>query len=128
EIPNSVTTIRTDAFRSCTSLTSVFYNTMEPIKVYTSIFDSGTYSDATLYVPESAVETFKKTQPWSKFRNIQAYDFISGIEDVSAGFDETLPCEYFTLSGVKAANSMDGLAPGIYIMRQGNAIRKIVVK
>ena len=126
-IPNSVTTIGNRAFSYCNSLTSVYYNTMEPIVAY-NIFGPKTYSDATLYVPEAAVEVFKQTEPWSNFRNIQGYDFPAGVEDVTAGADETQPCEYFTLSGVKAGISREDLDPGIYIMRQGNASKKVVVK
>ena len=79
-------------------------------------------------MPEEAVETFKHTDPWKNFQNIQGYNFSSGIVDITAGFDETEPCEYFTLSGVKMGTDKEALVPGVYIVRQGSATKKIVVK
>lgn len=86
------------------------------------------FSDATLYVPESATDTFKETRPWRYFSNIKGHVFQTGIYDVTAGSDETMPCEYFSLSGIRMGNVKEHLAPGTYIMRQGNTTRKITVK
>ncbi len=44
----------------------------------------------------------------------------NGIEDVVA--DQELPAEYFNLQGVRIAQPTSG----IYIMRKGNAVTKIV--
>ncbi len=38
------------------------------------------------------------------------------------------PVEVYSLSGVKAARSLDGLAPGLYIVRRGSSVEKILVK
>ncbi len=80
-IPNSVAEIGYDAFAGCSGLTSVYYNAEEPISGYKSIFESDypdydlVYTNATLYVPESAVEKCKEIEPWKYFKNIEAYDF-----------------------------------------------------
>ncbi len=36
--------------------------------------------------------------------------------------------EVYRLNGVMVGNSIDNLAPGIYIVRQGNVVKKISVK
>ena len=59
----------------------------------------------------------------------------TGIEDViydggnaSGDIDFSAPVEVYNLQGVKMAHSVENLANGIYIVRQGNNVRKIAVK
>ena len=42
--------------------------------------------------------------------------------------DRTQPYQVFSLSGQPYGNSLEGLSPGIYIIRQGSATQKIVVR
>lgn len=57
---------------------------------------------------------------------------VAGIEDVvsdgSAEIDFTAPVEVYNLQGVKMAQAIDNLTKGIYIVRQGNNVKKIAVK
>lgn len=126
-IPNSVTTIGQQAFSLCYNLSSVYYDSEEPKVFESNIFDSATYSSATLYVPEIAIENCKVINPWKNFNNIQAYEF-NGIDDVLADFDSELPYEIYNLNGMKVAESTEGLNSGIYILRQGSSVKKIAVK
>lgn len=48
---------------------------------------------------------------------------ISGLP-----LDKTQPYQVFSLSGQPYGNSLEGLSPGIYIIRQGTAAQKIVVR
>lgn len=52
----------------------------------------------------------------------------AGIGDIPADEPATVdaPAEYYTLQGVRV--SADNLTPGIYIVRQGNASKKVLVK
>lgn len=53
------------------------------------------------------------------------YTYVpSGIEEVEV--DLTQPYQVFTLSGQLCGTTLDGLRPGIYIVRQGLSSRKIV--
>lgn len=53
------------------------------------------------------------------------YTFIpSYIEEVQPDFNE--PYEVFNLSGVYCGNNLDGMTPGVYIVRQGSRTFKIV--
>ena len=38
------------------------------------------------------------------------------------------PVEVFDLNGVKVSDTTENLAKGIYVVRQGSAVKKIVVK
>ena len=92
-IPNSVTSIRGVAFKGCSGLTSVtigsgvkeiddkaFGSCPELTDVYcyaenvpntsSNAFDGSYIEYATLHVPASAVNAYKNTSPWNKFKEI----------------------------------------------------------
>ena len=62
------------------------------------------------------------------------YTFVpTGITEVSvesseSSIDLTQPYDVFSVSGQPCGHSLDALRPGIYIVRQGHATRKIVVR
>lgn len=63
-IPNSVTTIGPNVFKGCTGLTSVtMTNTVPPTMYDSSAFENT--NDCPIYVPSSAVETYKAATGWS---------------------------------------------------------------
>lgn len=45
-----------------------------------------------------------------------------------SAIDFNLPLEVYNLNGLRIATTVDNLAPGFYIIRQGKAVKKIVVK
>lgn len=62
-------------------------------------------------------------------------NITTGIEDViydggteSGDIDFSAPVEVFNLQGMRVAHSVENLANGIYIVRQGKNVRKIAVK
>lgn len=69
-IPGSVKSFGDNVFGLCESLGNVYYNTTVPISY--SEYDT---PSATLYIRPEGVEAAKATAPWSKFKNIVAYDF-----------------------------------------------------
>ena len=104
-IPESITTIKDDAFYLCTSLACVNLLTptvviekhafsmcsalttitcpltTPPAMYYEECFDSPHYKNATLYVPASAVESYRNAPVWKKFVHIQAIDNQPGDDD-----------------------------------------------
>lgn len=130
-IPSSVTEIGNYAFNECDNLTSVYYDSEDPLACERNIFSDTAYGNATLYVPESAVDVFKATDPWLYFNNIEAYEF-SGIENIAADnggeIDYNSPYEVYNLSGRTAGSNIEGLTPGMYIIRQGKTVKKIIIK
>ena len=55
------------------------------------------------------------------------YTYVpSGITDISVDFH--LPYDVFSVSGQPYGHSLEGLRPGIYIVRQGHATKKMIVR
>lgn len=74
EIPSSVNSME-DSFSSCTSLTSIYCKptTVPSISEYTF---TNVPSELKIYVPTSAVDTYKSADIWSSYSSkIQGYDF-----------------------------------------------------
>ena len=113
-------------WQDCSSIKKIHYLGSEPIAAQYNVFDEKIYGEAILYVPVGTMNAFKSADPWSRFINIEEETY-SGIEDVM-NIDNRIPVEVFNLNGVKVGNSVENLAPGLYIVRQGNKIRKISVK
>ena len=78
---------------------------------------------------EAEVETVrrfvKERLPWMDKR--LGYTYVpSAISEVAVDMNQ--PYEVFTVSGLFCGNDLSGLRPGIYIVRQGQAARKMVVR
>ncbi len=76
-IPNSVTSIGGSAFSGCWGLTSIKCKGKTPPSIYCDFddddhppFDSGTYQNATLYVPKGSLYAYKNAEEWKKFKHI----------------------------------------------------------
>ena len=131
EIPGSVSYIGSQAFSrnassNPSSLTAVYYRADNPIEGEKNIFLSETYEKATLYVTKKGAEAARTTSPWMYFNKIEEYNF-SGIDEITADFDDNSPYEVYTLDGVKIADSTDALPAGIYVIGQGSLTKKIAV-
>lgn len=105
----------------------VYYSAKDPIEGNWYTFDETVYAQATLYVPAEAVNKCRQIDPWRNFLRIDAYEF-DGIKDVETDIDNNQPCDVYTLGGMRVATSTEGLAPGIYILRQGDKAKKIAVQ
>ncbi|MDE7474517.1 MAG: leucine-rich repeat domain-containing protein, partial [Duncaniella sp.] len=124
-IPTSVDSIGTSAFGYCKELKEIYYPAENPIESTVDVFDESIYPTATLYVPAAAVDKAAITAPWNLFSNIKAYDFTSAIADIATDIDPAAPVEVYNVSGMKVADSIDSLPAGIYIVSQGNTVKKI---
>lgn len=73
------------------------------------------------------------------FGSLEAYFTVAGIKSPSAfvlgGGDaianveaaaENAPVEVYTLGGVKVGNTLEGLAKGIYVVKQGDLVKKVI--
>lgn len=70
-IPNSVTSIGSYAFYYCSGLTEVYSLNPAPPSTSKDPFGDIIYKEATLYVPEEAMEAYKKAEHWRNFMSIQ---------------------------------------------------------
>ncbi len=48
------------------------------------------------------------------------------VENVEAALENDAQVEVYTLGGVKVGDSLNGLAKGIYVVKQGNQVKKVV--
>lgn len=130
-IPESVKEIENEAFACIPSLHTVIYEAEDPLKFYMNIFSidssSDLYKHGVLYVPAVAIDKARQTMPWKCFWNIQVIP-TSSVEEIAGKKPEMeKPIEVYSLAGIRVAESIDNLPAGCYIVRQGNATRKIIV-
>ena len=120
-IPEGMTSIGTLAFYYCSALTSVICYAESVTKLESNVF--GSYiplSEATLYVPASALKAYKDADQWKDFGTILPLENIpAGINNVSA--KQGKGTMYYTLDGVRIEKPMK---KGIYI-KNG---KKVVIK
>ena len=131
-IPESVESIGPQAFQYCDNLTEVYCFMDDPCTAGTYTFSSKAYKNATLYVPTGTVPFYQATAPWNLFNNITDEMPLSGIEDIVAdgmdAIDYTQPYEVYNLQGALVGHSTDGLAAGVYIVRQGEKSAKVAIR
>lgn len=112
-------------------------------KEFTDELRAKFYSEVKLYVPESAIEEYKKADIWKEFTNILPEEEEQGgvdgitidggirIENGIVYADGKI--EVYTLAGNLSASSegvlnLDMLGKGMYIVRAGDKTMKTVVK
>ena len=69
-IPDGVKDIGKNAFQNCLKLTDVYCNAKNVPKTDNTAFAGTPIKSATLHVPAEAVEAYRKTLPWSDFKEI----------------------------------------------------------
>ena len=105
--PNSLTEIGKYAFSFCSGLTSVYSLNTVPPTVDSYCFDDAQCQAATLYVPRTALETYRTTDPWLNFVNMEGID-VSGINGINAD-DNGKRNIYYDMSGRKFNEPKPGL-------------------
>lgn len=93
--------------------------------------------DTELYVlPETYAEIKNgNIDPWSYFKKIYTYDpgddpyaSIRPIPETGTEWNEESTPKFYNLNGLYISDTINGLSPGIYIMRSGNKSKKIIVR
>ena len=83
-------------------------------------------TDAILYVPEEAVNTYKESTWAYYFKEIRPIS-DSAVDSITLDTEDQERMEIYTLNGIKVGNSFDGLEKGAYIVRKGNKASKIMI-
>lgn len=143
DIPSSVTSLGGSCFRLCTSLTSInipssvtsignacffFCSSLKIVicKIPTAIkggfFFDVPFQQATLYVPEASLESYKTTSPWSNFGTILPIT-STGIKNTSAIKSNTIDAVY-DLDGKRS----NGTNRGVNIIRMTDGTTRKVMK
>lgn len=127
-IGNSVTKIGGMAFSGCSGFKTVNVLAQTPPRADVTVFSN---YDATLYVPVGKKDTYQNSSNdcWPKFHPIEESDFSHlGVSLITDELGQHLPIAVYDMKGVKVADCTEGLAPGAYIIRQGNVSKKIIVR
>ena len=108
-IPNSVTSIGKSAFADCAEQLDVYCYAEKVPSTESNAFDGSDIEYATLHVPAASIESYKATEPWSKFGKIVALTddetAISEVQHETVGQKTT----YFDLSGRRINNAQNGI-------------------
>lgn len=122
----SVGSIGQEAFSDCTAMTSFTTNAAVPPVCGNQALDDINKWECTLHVPQESIDDYQTAEQWKEFFFIEA----SGVEDVIADNEDYSECpvEIYNLSGNKVGSSKESLSPGIYIMRQGHKVEKIMIQ
>ena len=120
-IPSSVTSLGEECFAYCYSLKTVTCEISTPISGY-SIFADTPINEATLYVPEASLASYKTTSPWSGFGTILPIE-SSGIESNTIGTVADVEAVY-GLDGKRC----DGMKSGMNIIRMSDGTTRKIVK
>ena len=124
-ISNSVTSIGSEAFENRENIENVYCYAEEVPWTFINAFDGLNKINATLYVPASAIEAYKRTEPWSDFGTIKAIEDANGIESAKdrgiaiqsaggfiniSGLDNNETVSFYALDGktLGTAKSIDG--------------------
>ncbi|MCI5505656.1 MAG: leucine-rich repeat domain-containing protein, partial [Prevotella sp.] len=100
-IPNSVTSIGNEAFAYCENIENVYCYAEEVPSTDYSAFFGFIFENATLYVPASAIEAYKTTEPWSDFGTIKAIEDADGVESAKErGFAIQSAGGFINISGL----------------------------
>ena len=81
-IPNSVTYIGREAFSRCNEIENVYCYAETVPSTETDAFKDAYIEYTTLHVPESAINAYKTTEPWSAFGTFKTIEGTVGIESV----------------------------------------------
>lgn len=119
-------------FEGCDNIETIVCPIENPPTCRESDFTSKCYKNATLYVPEKSIVKYKNDEVWKNFINIKSLSDYSGVyeivSDSSLNNDEKI--EIYNMNGQKVFNGLKinaKLSPGVYIVREGNTTRKIIV-
>ncbi len=132
-----VTSLPANTFANCDQIKAVNIDSETCPAAETDCFTSTVYTNATLSVPEKAVEAYKAHSVWSKFANIEG---VKGTEedpnpnekpDEPDGI-ETVNTNAVSITGVYDLNGRvvtEVPSHGLYIMRMSDGtVKKVLVK
>lgn len=93
-------------------------------------FSQDTYNNVTPRIDAQAYEAYRNAPVWKNFKKYELVGGLNGIGSVLSGNDVDYkePFAVYNLQGMRVADSLESLTGGIYIIRQGNSEKKIVIR
>lgn len=130
-LPSSMSLIGERCFENCPKIREIHCDAITPPQVSESAFED-IYHSATLYVPKGSRSKYAEASVWKNFSNIEENE-ASGILNIDAA-GQTGLVSIYTLNGTPIyrgttpVNVHQVLLKGTYIVKQGSATKKIIVK
>lgn len=116
-----------NAFMDLGGVSDIYCRSTTPPEVGTNALGAVDKSTCRLCVPTVALFLYKAADFWKDFYNVNGD--VTGIGKIPADdIDADMPVEVYNLTGVKVSDSIDGLNPGVYVIRQGSRIEKIIIR
>lgn len=129
ELSESLSYIGKNAFLGCANLESIISNATLPPTADRLSFDEQIYSSAKLSYPQESIQEYNSHSVWGLFINKEPIAGIDNVvSDTDSDFANDSPVEVYNLSGARIASSTANLPAGIYIVRQGGIVRKLLLK
>ncbi len=139
-LPSTLTKIWDEAFAGCTGLKTVICLATTPPDCTNAPFGVLPYLYTIwLVVPDGCKNSYVKDFWFDVFdhysingdyhyvnRIIEMSDYIAGVDDIVVGGDGV--SEVYNLNGVFVGNSVEGLPAGVYIVRRGDKVEKVLVQ
>ena len=142
---SSVTSISSNAFRYCDGLKEVYCKMETPVETEETFKDE-VYMNAVLYVPEGCKEAYEKVDPWRNFWTIEEFA-PTGISGVTVNGGQFVTVDGSTIkvdnAGGQTVNvytvggqcvysgtdsTISNLAKGVYVVKSGDNVAKIILK
>lgn len=143
---SSVDKIGYSAFEGCDKLMTIYSLNPTPPTGGSNSFTNQQYIDANVYVPQGSLAAYQAADPWLNFWNIQEFA-PTGIDNVSVDKGQFVTIEdgvikinkqgsqlvsVYTVDGqcvyTGTDNTISNLAKGLYIIRLGRNVSKILIK
>ena len=118
-IGSNVNNIGSRAFDSCTGLTSIYCNAINPPACSFGVFDMDTKKNCTLYVPSGSIDAYKAANAWKDFLTIEENSNVTALESISVIDNQNAP-----LYNLQGAQVVAPRPDGLYI-RNG---KKVMMK
>ncbi|MGM9826828.1 MAG: leucine-rich repeat protein [Muribaculaceae bacterium] len=129
--PESLESMESKAFAGSTTLTTVSCKGRIPATINADVFAEATYTGATLRVLPGAKQYYNAADGWKNFANI-VEDGTVGVNDIVSGDDVETTVVVTDMQGRTVYSGpradMPALTSGIYIVRCGEKVSKILVK
>lgn len=130
-LPEKLDKLGERVWEGCDDIKTVVCKNTVPVKAPANLFTNKVYDSATLYVPKGCTSVYANTVPWKYFSIIseEEYDGVDNIiSDENNDIDFSTPVQVYNLQGVMVSDTVNNLANGIYIVRQGSNVKKIAVR
>lgn len=145
KLPSTITSIGFEAFAGCPSITSVVSLSTTAPMLSESAFDETVYNTAELLVPDGSVDTYKTSDGWKLFKNIQVNNpsaidncadaalqvVVDGNRIRIEGAADNQPVEVYSLGGQLVyrgeASNIELPGSGMYLVKVARQTVKVVL-